>query len=141
MPGPVPQESRRRTNRPAIAPTVVEASQALSGGPALPGADRYSQRTWDWYETWRTCEQAPLFSRTAWLTLHMLADLVNAYFEAPSAEKWSQIKQTQTGLLALPADQRRANFRIEASKTEPQAPLGRRTDPRSRLKAVSDAAS
>lgn len=103
--------------------------------------DRYSDRTRDWYETWRTCEQAPLFSRTAWLTLHMLADLVEAYFEAPSAEKWSQIKQTQTGLLALPADQRRANFRIEASKAEQQAPQGRRTDPRSRLKAVSDAAS
>jgi hypothetical protein len=73
------------------------------------------------------------------LTLHMLADLVDAYFEAPSAEKWSQIKQTQTGLLALPADQRRANFRVELPKPDAQTPEGRRTDPRSRLKAVADA--
>jgi len=139
MPGPVPQESRRRTNRPAIPATVLDGSQAVSGGPELPDAGRYSQRTQEWYETWRTCEQAPLFSRTAWLTLHMLADLVNAYFEAPSAEKWSQIKQTQTGLLALPADQRRANFRVELPKPEAKAPEGRRVDPRTRLKAVPHA--
>jgi hypothetical protein len=139
MGGPVPQETRRRRNVPAIPATVVEASEAVSAGPELPNPGRYSERTRAWYETWRTCEQAPLFSRTAWLTLHMLADLVDAYFEAPSAEKWSQIKQTQTGLLALPADQRRANFRVELPKPDAQTPEGRRTDPRSRLKAVADA--
>lgn len=118
---------------------MATSAEVLTGGPELPNAAAYSERTRDWYETWRTCEQAPLFSRTAWLTLHMLADLVDAYFEAPSAEKWSQIKQTQTGLLALPADQRRANFRIEQPKAEQQASQGGRTDPRSRLKAVADA--
>ena len=138
MPGPVPQEARRRRNKPAIEPTRVDVAAPVVAGPALPDAERYSERTRAWYETWRTSEQSGLFTSTAWLTLSMLADLVDAYFEAPSAEKWSQVKQTQAGLLALPADQRRANFKVEQPQAAAAA-AARRSDPRARLRAVEDA--
>ena len=116
MSGPVPQEVKRRRNKPKIAPTSV-APGAYSGiSPALPNADSYSQRTRDWYETYRTCEQAELFTKTAWQTLWDLAPLMDLYYTAPTPTAWAQIKQTLSGFLALPADQRRANWKVEPPK-------------------------
>ena len=116
MPGPVPQEVKRRRNKPKIALTTVAPGAYSGTTPELPNAENYSQRTRDWYATWRESEQAPIFTKTAWLTLHMLADLVDVYYQAPTATLWAQIKQTQTGLLALPADQRRSAFKVEPPK-------------------------
>ena len=114
--GPVPSEVKRRRNKPKIAPINVAPGAYSGTTPDLPNAQNYSQRTQDWYSTWRESEQAPTFTKTAWLSLWMLADLVDAYFASPTPAAWAQIKQTQTGLLALPADQRRANFKVEAPK-------------------------
>ena len=121
MPGPVPSETHRHRIKPKSKPVAVPPGAYAGVTPELPNADNYSPRTRAWYATWRECEQAPTFTKTAWLTLHMLADLVDAYFANPTASAWAQIKQTQTGLLALPADQRRAGFKVEPPKSKPAA--------------------
>lgn len=118
--GPVPQETKRRRNKPKIAPTEVAPGAYSGTTPELPNAEKYSHRTQLWYLTWRECEQAETFTKTAWLTLHMLADLVEAYYAEPTASAWAQIKATQTGLLALPADQRRNNWKVAPLKVEKQ---------------------
>lgn len=117
MPGPVPAEQKRHRRKPPSAPVAVPPGAFSGSTPDLPNADDYSPRTQAWYQSWRESEQAPTFTKTAWLTLWMLADLVDIYFAAPTASAWAQIKQTQTGLLALPADQRRAGFKVEPPKT------------------------
>lgn len=119
MPGPVPNETKRRRNKPPVPPVAVPPGAFSGSTPDLPNADRYSERTQAWYQSWRESEQAPTFTKTAWLTLWMLADLVDLYFAEPTASAWAQIKQTQTGLLALPADQRRAGFKVEPPKPQP----------------------
>lgn len=121
MSGPVPEEEgkKRRRNKPKIPKTAVLPGAYSGKTPALPNARKYSKRTRDWYETWRHAEQAPTFTKTAWLTLHMLADLVEEYFKNPTPTAWAQIKQTQSGLLAMPADQRRSNFKVEPPKKDP----------------------
>jgi hypothetical protein len=118
MPGPVPQETKRRRNKPTIDPTTVPPGAYSGETPELPNAEKYSERTLVWYQTWRECEQAETFTKTAWLSLHMLADLVEEYYKKPTANTWAQIKQTQTGLLALPADQRRVGFKVKDPKKE-----------------------
>lgn len=118
MSGPIPSENPVRRNKPKIAKTVVALGTQLAKTPDLPNSEHYSERTLIWYQTWRESEQAYTFTKTAWLTLHMLADLVEAYYKEPTASSWAQIKQTQSGLLALPAEQRRLNFKIEVPKIE-----------------------
>lgn len=116
MPGPLPAENKRRRNKPAADPVAVPPGAFQGATPDLPNAENYSSRTQAWYATWRESEQAPTFTKSAWLTLWMLADLVDDYFANPTASAWAQIKQTQAGLLALPADQRRAGFKVEPPK-------------------------
>jgi hypothetical protein len=116
MPGPVPSEVKRRRNKPKIVPLAVPPGAFSGTTPELPNAENYSARTQAWYQSWRESEQAPTFTKTAWLTLWMLAELVDLYWLKPTPAAWAQIKQTQTGLLALPADQRRVGFKVEPPK-------------------------
>ncbi len=116
MPGPLPSENPRRRNKRPSPPVNVPPGAYAGWTPKLPNARRYSKRTQSWYETWRKCEQAGMFTTTAWLTLWMLADLVEVYFEKPQASTWAQIKAAQGGLLALPAEQRKAGFKVEPPK-------------------------
>lgn len=142
MPGPAPAEKKRRRNKPPIPPAVVPPGAFSGKTPDLPNAGNYSQRTQDWYQSWREAEQADTFTKTAWLTLWMLADLVEKYFANPTAAAWAQIKQTQTGLLALPADQRRAGFKVDPPKlslTEPSLASVSSLDERRAL-LISDSA-
>jgi hypothetical protein len=117
-PGPVPQDTTRRRNKPKFEQTLVPALAYSGEAPLLPNSDRYSDRTIAWYETYRTCEQAGTFSRTGWQTLWDLADLMDAYYTNPTASSWAQISKTLSGFMALPADQRRLNWKIEAPKIE-----------------------
>lgn len=142
MPGPVPSETKRRRNKPPAPPVAVPPGAFSGTTPDLPNAEGYSERTRAWYESWRESEQAPTFTKTAWLTLWMLADLVELYFAEPTAAAWAQIKQTQAGLLALPADQRRAGFKVEPPKPTavPNSPAKVSSIAERRMRLTSDSA-
>lgn len=109
-PAPKPSELRRRRN----APTHAEVSLPRHGerlGPDLPKG--YSERTVEWYETWRTSPQASAFEATDWLRLQMLAPIVNAYFVRPGAAALSEIRLNEERLGATYVDRQRARMAIE----------------------------
>lgn len=125
MPGPVPAATKRRRNKPASDPLVVPPGAYSGKTPPLPNAKAYSARTRSWYESWRKSEQAGTFTTSTWMTLWMLADLVDSYFKKPTPAAWAQIKQTQAAMLAMPADQRRAGFTVDPTAPEEPPATGR----------------
>ena len=116
MPGPMPSENPRRRNKPRSTPLSVPPGAFSGVTPELPNAENYSARTRAWYEAYRTCEQAPTFTKTAWQGLWDLADLMDYYYANPRPATWAQIKQTLAGYLAFPADQRKSHFKVELPK-------------------------
>lgn len=63
--GPVPKDpsERRRRN---ITPVTVLAADGRKHGPALPDVFDWPDATLKWWETWRTCAQASMFTGTDW---------------------------------------------------------------------------
>lgn len=120
--GPVPKDpsQRRRRNADIAATTVLPAEGPDSTTPGLPG-DAYDSRTLAWYETWRTSPQATVFIATDWQRLHMLAELVQQYWEEPRKELLSEIRLNEAALGATAADRIRLRWTV-AQAAEEQRP-------------------
>lgn len=145
--GPLPKDpsQRRRRNADTVTTTVLPAAGPDGETPGLPGGHDYDSRTLSWYETWRTSPQAATFLMTDWQRLHMLAELVEQYWQEPRKDLLSEIRLNEAALGGTAAD--RIRMRWVVADPEPAAaaktPRGGRgaTSRRDRiLKAVDDQA-
>ncbi|WP_263165416.1 hypothetical protein [Streptomyces sp. SCSIO ZS0520] len=144
--GPPPSGNARRRNADPVAGTVLPANGFCGPSPDLPGGHDYDTRTLGWYETWRSSPQAATFLATDWQRLHMLAELVEKYFEEPSKELLSEIRLNEAAIGALPADRARLRWSLghpevgrgSERAAERAAARQGKGDPRKRLRAVGE---
>jgi hypothetical protein len=103
-------------------------------GPDLPGEDRFRQETRDWYATWRRSPQAEQFLVTDWQRLHMLAAIVDKFFEAPSAQLMAEIRLNEERFGATPTDRLRLGYRVRPAQRGPAQTAPITGSSRSRLR-------
>ncbi|MEV5592226.1 hypothetical protein [Streptomyces sp. NPDC052496] len=115
--GPLPKDpsQRRRRNADPVAGTVLPAGGPGGPTPELPGG--HDTRTLAWYETWRSSPQAATFLATDWQRLHMLAQLVEQYWQEPKKELLSEIRLNEAALGGTAAD--RVRLRWTVAEEEP----------------------
>lgn len=134
--GPAPKDPSQRVRRNKEVRTQLEDTSVSA--PALPGASKFSAAVRAWYKTWSTCPQAQRFTPTDWQRLHMLAPLVEAYFEEPKATILSEIRINESLLGATEADRQRLRWDLpkpdQVDTAKPDA-----TDWRGRLRVVDAA--
>ncbi|MFF1281061.1 hypothetical protein [Streptomyces sp. NPDC058299] len=143
--GPVPSGERRRRNADPVAGTVLPADGFTGPSPDLPGGHDYDTRTLGWYETWRTSPQAATFLATDWQRLHMLAQLVEQYWQEPKKELLSEIRLNEAAIGGTAADRLRLRWSLGqpevgrgAARAAERAAARRGDDPRRRLRAVGE---
>lgn len=117
--GPLPKEQtqRERNSRRRDGGASVVYADDVVRGPEIE-ADRFSPQTLAWYKTWRRSPQAQLFESTDWLTLQLLAPLVEAQQRRPSASAAAEIRLTQERFGATVADRIRLRMRIQHEDAE-----------------------
>jgi len=119
--GPPPSENRRRRNADAYEGAEVTIDQSVTvSAPKLPGASGYSARTRGWYAVWCSSPQAQAFTVTDWQRLHMLAPLVDRYFQVPDKALMAEIRLNESLLGATHADRLRARIKM-AEQPKPAA--------------------
>ncbi|MFE7609237.1 phage terminase small subunit [Streptomyces celluloflavus] len=123
--GPVPKDpsQRRRRNADITAGAVLPRGGPEGPTPALPGGHDYDTRTLSWYETWRTAPQASAFLATDWQRLHMLAQLVEQYWQEPRKDLLAEIRLNEASLGGTAADR----VRLRWSVADEEAPAARKT--------------
>jgi hypothetical protein len=115
--GPSPKEATRRQRRNSTPGTVaLDVGARVRRPPALPPragrGNRWSAATRRWYDVWKRSPQATLFTATDWQRLHMLAELVESYFLAPSKEILAEIRLNEAKLGATPEDRQRLHWEL-----------------------------
>ncbi|MFF2954323.1 hypothetical protein ACFVVU_23635 [Kitasatospora sp. NPDC057965] len=143
--GPTPNPNRRRRNAGPEG-TVLPAEGFTGPAPDLPGGHDYDTRTLGWYETWRHSPQAATFLATDWQRLHMLAQLVEAFWEKPTKELLSEVRLNEAALGGTAADRLRLRWSLGSAEvgdgatraSERAAARQGRDDPRQRLRAVGE---
>lgn len=117
--GPPPADTKRhRIPDPFGESKVTVAADEVPDAAGLPDADSYSELTQHWYATWCQAPQAAVFTVTDWQRLHMLAPLVDAYFEKPSTKLLAEIRINESLLGATHVDRMRARIKVEQPKRE-----------------------
>lgn len=121
--GPAPAENKRRRNRDQYeGEKVTVPADADVDAPKLPNAKKYLPATREWYATWCRSPQAATFTATDWQRLHMLAPIVDAYWQEPSTKLFAEIRQNESLLGATHADRLRARITVDQSqKKTPEA--------------------
>jgi len=136
--GPPPSGRKRRRNADTFdGQGVTVAASDEVRGPELPGADGYLPQTVAWYETWRRAPHAAAFVGTDWQRLAMLAALVDAFFEQPTAKLLGEIRLNEGLLGATHVDRLRARIKVEEPESLEQ-PAGV-ADLTSRRRRLTDA--
>lgn len=125
MPGPPPNEHKRRRNADTYAglhTTVVDDGELT--GPALEGAS-WSAAARAYWDIWRRSPMAKAFLDTDWARLRMVLLLVEDYLRAPTAQKLTAIQRNEASLGATVADRLRLRMRVvrPAEQTE-ETPAG-----------------
>lgn len=114
--GPPPAARKRRANPDTFQDHQITVSaEATADAPALPDEDYYTPATRRWYRTWCESPQAAAFVATDWQRLHMLAPLVEQYFDTPSTKLLSEIRLNESLLGATHVDRMRARIKVEQS--------------------------
>lgn len=118
--GPLPKDpsQRRRRNADAVTTTILPANGPEGSTPDLPGGHDYDSRTLAWYETWRSSPQAATFLPTDWQRLHMLAELVQQYWEEPKKELLAEIRLNEAALGGTAADRIRLRWTVAEAEEE-----------------------
>jgi hypothetical protein len=107
-------------------------TEPIKDAPKLgrrPGGGAYLSATREWWETWQRSPQASQFVETDWLTLRMLAPLVDSYYRDPVSSKLAEIRQAHAKLGATVADRMQLRLRIGTkapAEPDPEAEDGRR---------------
>lgn len=124
MPGPPPQESRRRRNADTYADVkAVVQDDGEIRGPKLEGA--YSAEIKAWWEIWRRSPQAKTFIETDWVRLKDIARLREVFANKPTALLFAEIRQNESLLGATYADRLRARMKVEKQPEKAaEAPAG-----------------
>jgi hypothetical protein len=126
MPGPPPNEHKRRRNADAYAglhSTVVDDGEIT--GPALEGAS-WSAAARSYWDIWRRSPQAKAFLDTDWARLRMVLLLVEDYLKHPTAQKLTAISSNEGSLGATVADRLRLRMRVvrPSDPDEAEVPAG-----------------
>ncbi len=135
MPGPAPQENKRRRNADVYADvqTRVSTTNSIVRGPSLQEATAGTLATFDppivalvedWWETWRSSPVAEAFLDTDWSRLAMVAHLVASYYARPHYTKLSEIRQNESLLGATHVDRLRARIKVERGEAPKEQPAG-----------------
>lgn len=132
--GPLPKDpsQRRRRNADIVNATTLPADGPDGVTPELPGGHDYDTRTLAWYQTWRTSPQATTFLATDWQRLHMLAELVEQYWQEPKKDLLSEIRLNEGSLGGTAADRIRLRWVVQQPE---DAPAARRSASSSRSSA------
>lgn len=117
-----PEGQRRRRNAPTHDTHTVTRDGEVRGLPIEEATGQpvtaWLPQTVTWWETWRRAPQAQLFEETDWGRLAMLAAIVDAYWNRPSAAALGEIRMSEERLGATVTDRMRARIRIEAGDDE-----------------------
>lgn len=149
--GPAPKDPSKQLGHRTKAETATrKLGDAPASAPALPppvGEGEWSAQVREWYHVWATSPQAAMFTATDWQRLHMIAPLVEAYYECadPMNAKalMAEIRLNEAALGATPTDRQRLRWTVEPAApgdgdAEPQERRRERRDPRVKLRAVPD---
>lgn len=120
--GPLPKDpsQRRRRNADPVATTTLPAHGPDGPTPDLPGG-HYDNRTLAWYDTWRNSPQAATFLATDWQRLHMLAEMVQLYWEEPRKDLLAEIRLNEAALGGTAADRIRMRWVVADSMEDSPA--------------------
>jgi hypothetical protein len=137
--GRVPKDPEMRVRRNK-GPEIVELeADRADKPPELPGADGYREKTRNWYRTWCESPQRTQFLATDWQRLHMLAPLVDAFFDPAKRPRertalLAEIRLNEQKLGATPEDRLRLRWNLRPSaSTSNRKPSRGRADPRLKL--------
>jgi len=135
--GPAPKDPAQRVRRNKEVRHQLDVEVEVVA-PALPNAGSFSPSMVSWYETWCGSPQAQRFTGTDWQRLHLLAPLVEAYFQEPKASVLAEIRLNESLLGATEADRQRLRWDLpkpeQVDSVKPDA-----TDWRGRLRVVDSA--
>ena len=152
MPGPTPKDPkvRQRANRESSAATLIDTSPIADGekpelrerldaeGKIVP----WRQETVEfWADLWDS-PMAPEYTAADVHGLYILAELVDAFWSAPSTVSAAEIRLQRQCFGLTPIDRRRLQWEIKrvepAGAAKPKIPERpeRAADPRSVLRAV-----
>jgi hypothetical protein len=81
----------------------------------LPDPERFGARTVEWYRNWRRTPQSAQFTVTDWQRLHMLALVVEQFFQVPDTKLMAEIRLNEERLGATPVDRLRLGWRVLGS--------------------------
>jgi hypothetical protein len=113
--------------------THISLDARASDVPPLPERDGgWRSRTLAWYAKWTEAPQATQFLPTDWQRLHMLAELVDRFFSAPTAGLLAEIRLNEERLGATAIDRQRLRWKLGGPEGDLDPPSQRRRskDPR-----------
>jgi len=123
--GPAPKHggepARRRKNETM---TQLEATSVVSA-PPLPGGP-YRAEVVAWYRVWCESPQAQRFLATDWQRLHMIAPLVQSYWDEPNVRVLGEIRLNESLLGATEADRARLRWDVKPAVVPVSSPAERR---------------
>lgn len=139
--GPVPKDPSRKQRRNADgAFTDIVRGERPKNPPKLPkvrsDGTKWRPLTAEWFETWRSAEQATLFLPTDWNRLTMLAEIVDNYFIFPTKDLLGEIRLNEEKLGATVVDRLRARIRVVDDADAAPAAARRRSRPDPRLGVI-----
>lgn len=102
----------RNKNDFSFARRDIEGDTKGMEPPELPGADEYLPQVRRWYKTWCESPMRHVFSNTDWQRLHLLAGVVQAFYEKPSAALMAEIRQNESLLGATHHDRVRMRINV-----------------------------
>lgn len=141
MPGPLPKDPalRVRQNRSSTRATLRSVPRRASI-PGLPAAREWHPLTRDWWaDVWRS-PMAEQYLDADVHGLFILAQLVDAFWTAPTTALAAEIRQQRQGYGLTPIDRRRLEWEVRRAEDEPAkgaAGTSRRADPKAVLRALA----
>lgn len=152
MSGPIPKDPkvRQRVNREPTASTLIDTSPIAEGKtPKLRTRKDADNKVVPWREEtkefWADLWSSPMakeYTAADVHGLHILAELVDAFWAAPSTVSAAEIRLQRQCFGLTPIDRRRLQWEIKRvepeGKKKPEVPRPERlADPRAVLKAVT----
>lgn len=112
---------RRRRNAPKLV-TIVTADGKVHG-PELPDTREWPKATLKWWQTWRTCAQASMFTNTDWSFWSFLLDtaVLHAEFWLGDRSVAAELRLRAAKFGATPED----HARLRIAVSEPDGTSGR----------------
>lgn len=116
--GPAPKEpeKRRRGTRDGNAPTVVTADGETRGPDlpiARPSGEPWPTLTRQWWDAYRTCPQAQLWSATDWQSHLVTAELHAAFWGDGETKVAAELRLREARMGATYEDRLRLRIRVD----------------------------